>query len=619
MPKYGIHHIVLKEAMSRLSNSGNSVATNAADIIQTEMPSAIIGSIGPDLFFWGPDYTVVDALYKLYQNIEDVAGKYNNVIAPIRRIKDAVGEPVEDLVETLAPNTVQLITHCLNEIEQAAALLKSAVATGFFAGVLVLDGANLLTNAAGIGSLSHQFFQMFVPDLQYNKNESEWYWFDMLHYRRTGQFAHNLVNSDGTPREKAFAFGYLSHIATDITGHPFVNQIAGTAYRLNVHRHVTAENFQDSWKYSQYYNGESINETLFSRLGLPQNLPPDVGDLLFNAFKGTYTGVDHPTKLPGDGFYTRDQIDITYNVFYKVLKLMESMGVERPEEPFSGVADILADALDNFAAPPTPPPPPSTSSSMCSWTDVLSFGLTDSSRECYDEFFDEVADYLSYMGELIEWSLETLGNLVNLLLTCLLALPITVLLAIIYGIQLLCYQIYRSARMVLSTNGFVMPEPDELDSSIARNLITLAQPCAENFKTFPSIGTPVRNNLVCPVPVAEQPTTAAACHSPVTGLTPDHFIREEPFSRRALQMYALSSSPEQTRSIEQRRITIGNATVFTAWMIAHANDPGITDENRSILYANWNLDSDRGYGYLTWKGTVPDADPFTIEDEEYLG
>ena len=614
MPKYGIHHIILREAVPELYAMGNHTATSAADVIQAETPSALMGSIGPDLFFWGPDYEIVDKLYKLYKNIEEVVGIYNKIVKPIREIKDAVVEPVEDLVETLAPNTVELIRHLLREIEETSSLFKSAVGTGLFAGVL--EGANLLTDAAGVGSLSHQFFQMFVPDLQKNKNEREWYWFDMLHYRRTGNFAWNLVNGANSGRQKAFAFGYLSHIATDVTGHAYVNQIVGTAYRLNVHRHVTAENFQDTWKYARYYNGESINQTLFARLGLPENLPSDVGDLLYDAFKGTYTGFDHPTRLQGDGFYTRDQIDVTYEVFYKVLKLMESMAVERPEEPFSGVADILADALDNFSPPPSPP---SSSSSMCSWEDVLSFGLTSSSRECYEEFFEEVANWLNYLGELIVWSLETLRNLIDLLLTLLLSLPISVLLAILYGIQLLCYQIYRSARMVLSTNGFVMPEPDELDNSIARNLITLFQSCADNFKTFPSAGTPFRNNLICPVPMAEQPTTAAAFHQAAIESTPERFICEEPFNEQALHMYAISANdPGQTRSLQYDRLSIGNSKDLTAWMIRHANDPNITEEVQKMLYADWNLDSDRGYGYRTWRGNVPNDEPFNVEGEEYL-
>jgi hypothetical protein len=377
---------------------------------------------------------------------------------------------------------------------------------------------------------------------------------------------------------------------------------------------VVVENYQDTWKYARYYGGESINQTLFDRLGLPANLPSDIGDLLFKAFEDTYTGVPHPERLPGDGFYTREQIDITYEVFYEVLRLMSKMAVERPEEPFSGVADILADALDAFSPPPSPP----SSGSSCSWKDILSFGLTSSSRECYENFFEEVASWLNYLGELIVWSLETLRNLVDLLLSLLLSLPISVLLAILYGIQLLCYQIYRSARMVLATNGFVMPEPDELYSSIGRNLITLFQPCASNFK-FPLVCVPVRNQLVCPVSPVEQPSTAVAFHPTGIGSDPDLFISGEPFSEDSLRMYALSVSPEETRSIERDRRSIGNAADFTAWMVQHANDSSVIEggEEHLMLYRNWNLDGDRGYGYLAWKGKVPDASPFTVEDEDY--
>jgi hypothetical protein len=613
MPKYGIHHIVLKEAVPELYASGNSAAMSAADIIQAEMPSAFIGSIGPDLFFWGPDYEAVDKLYKLYKNIEDVVGLYNKIVQPIRAIKDAVVEPVEDLVETLAPSTVQMIRHLLEEIEETSTLFKAAIGTGLFAGVL--EGVDLLTNAAGIGPLSQQFFQMFVPELQSNRDETQWYWFDMLHYRYTGHFAGHLVEGATSDRQKAFAFGYLSHIATDVTGHPFVNQVSGTTYRLNVQRHVTAENYMDTWKYYQYY-GESINQTLFTRLGLPDNLPTDVGDLVFKVFRDTYADLPHPTRLSGDGFYTREQIDETYEILYRILKFMESQAIQRPEEPFSGVADILADALDAFSPPPSPPDAPS---SMCSWEDVLSFGLTQSSRDCYEEFFEEVAEWLNYLGELVVWSLETLRNLLDLVLSLLLSLPISVLLAILYGIQLLCYQAYRSARAVLSSSGFVMPEPDELDSSIARNLITPFQCSVVNFRNFPSIGKPARNNLVCPVSQAEQPSTAAGFHPATVESTLDRFIAIEPFDEQMLRTYALARSPEQTRSLQRDRLSIGNARDFTAWMTQHANDPdNWTEEIVFALFANWNLDADRGYGYLQWRGTIPHADPFIVEDEEYI-
>lgn len=609
MPKYGIHHIVLKEAIKELENSGDSAASSAANIIRAEMPSATIGSIGPDLFFWGPDYKVVNTLYQLHRNIQAVVDEYNKIMKPIHDFEKTVKEEALDLADTLLPGTAELLEDSMDQIENTQKLIEAAIGTNIFTGVLT--GANLITDAAGINSLAHHFFQMFVPGLQNNDNESDWYWFDMLHYRRTGKFAKYLVDTAVSNREKAFAFGYLSHIATDVVGHPYVNQVVGTAYRLNVHRHVTVENYQDAWKYRNYYNGESINETLLKRLGLPNKLHPEIGDLLFNAFKGTYdqTNISHPA------FYSRNQIDETYDLFYEVLQLMKKMSIKRPEEPFSGVADILNDILDSFGPPPSSPDAPS---STCSWEDVLFLGVTPDSRRCYEEFFRQIETWLNYLGELMKWALETIRNLLDLLAASLLSVPISVLLAILYGIQLQCYNIYRSARMFLSTTGFVMPEPDELDSAIARNLTTLFHSCAINFDTFPSICSPVTNNLVCPVPVVERPGTAAGFYPPGIESTPDRFIKhkEEPLDEEALRLYALSSDPAQTRSIEQQERSIGNATDFTAWMIQHANTENIPDDIAPLLFADWNLDADRGYGYLTWRGFVSQP-PNNVNSERY--
>ena len=615
MPKYGIHHIVLKEATTQLAVSPHPAAAAASGIIMAELPSAVIGSVGPDLFFWGPDYEIVDKIYRLYCNIEEVVAVYNQVIEPIRRVKDAVGEATDAAVGTLAPSTVELVKLLVAEVRQAADLFKSALGMNLLSGVLT--GANLLTDAAGLGSAARQFFQMFVPDVHHNRQEKDWYWFDMLHYRRTGVFAQHLVSAAHSNQQKAFAYGYLSHIAADVVGHPYVNMIVGSPYRLNVQRHVAAENFQDAWKYHRYYSGESINQTLLARMGLPQTLPPGVGDLLDTAFRAAYGSLPpprRPGRLAGDGYYTRADIDTTYDVFYKVLKLMESMAVERPTEPFTGAADILADALAAFSPPPDPP---DTSSSSCSWEDILSLGLTENSRDCYENFFEEVANWLSYLGELLVWTLETLRNLLDLVLALILSLPICVLLALLYGIQLLCYQAYRTARMALSTSGFVMPEPDELQTSIGRNLITLADACVFNFKNFPSRGVPETSHLVCPAPLTEDPKTAACLHERGIASTPDLFIQGVPFDETVLQQYATASDPAQTRSLAGDRLAIGNATDFTAWMIWQAHAGPQTEEIRQVLFRNWNLDSDRGYAYHTWQGTVPHADPYQMADETY--
>jgi len=616
MPKYGIHHIVLNEAAAQLAALQDPLARSAGEAVHAELPSAVIGSVGPDLFFWGPDYAIVEKLYRLYRNIEEVVAIYNRVVAPIRQVTDAVGEATEAVVGSLAPNTLELVKLLVEEVKQTAALFKSALGMNLLNGVL--DGVNLVTDAAGLGSASQAFFQLFVPDLHHNRPEKDWYWFDMLHYRRTGLFAKGMVRAGQlTPRQRAFAYGYLSHVAADVVGHPYVNSIVGAPYRLNVQRHVTAENFQDSWKFARYYDGESVNRTLLSRMGLPERLPTDVGDLLDRAFRGTYGDLPagrRPGKLSGDGFYTRAQIDETYDVFYRVLKLMESMAVERPTEPFSGAADILADALDAFTPPPSPPDPPS---SACSWTDILALGLTESSRDCYNEFFEELENWLDYLGELISWTLQSLMNLIDLVLALLLSLPICVLLALLYGIQLLCYQAYRSARLALATTGFLMPEPDELETSIGRNLITLADPCARSVKYFPSRGTPPRSHLVCPTPDTENPVTWSGLREAGIDATPDRYICQDPFNFNAWRAYALANGPGQTRSLQSDRLAIGNATDLTAWMIANAHDTASVPERDAVLFAHWNLDADRGYGYRAWSGNVPHTEPYDVAGETY--
>lgn len=626
MPKYGIHHVVLTDAIGELLASASPAAQTAGVELASNHGMAMLGAVGPDLMFWAPDYEIVDRLYTFYKNYQAVVDLYNDIVQPIRDIRDAIVEPIEDAVESLAPSTVAMIRTLIEEMRETAELFKSAVSTGLFAGVI--SGANLLTDAAGFPSLAASFFYFFRPPLQDGLAEDQWYWFDMLHYRNTGDYGRRLVANarTGSAQQRAYAYGYLSHIATDLVGHAFVNQIVGGPYRLQVQRHVTVENFMDTWKFQDYY-GENINQVLFDKFGVPDTLPTDVGDLIDQTLREVYGSVPHPQRLPGDGFLTRGQIDQTYEIFYEILQLMQNMAVARPEEPFSGVADILEGALqDLFESPPTPPSSPS---GACSLGDILSFGLTASSRDCYEEFFDQLEDWLSYIGELLAWAFETLLDLFDLLLSVLLALPIMVLLAILYGLQLLLYEIYQTVRSVLALQGFIFPEPRDLNDAHGRNLTTPFQ-CGivacirETFASaignvnYPRWTNLTSSHLVCPGPIAEQPVTVPNFDPPLDTTTPNRFINETPLDLAALAAYAASPSPARTRALYRHCRRIGNATDLTAWMIGVAANPGSTGTERAIAFANWNLDSDRGYGYKTWRGDLPPVPAVPVTNEVYV-
>lgn len=614
MPKWGIHNIVLSEALSQMLESEDDEVRQAAEELFEHRDMAMLGAVGPDLFFFAPDYEVVEKLYKLYKNYQQVMEVYNKVVEPIRKIRDAVVEPVEDAVEELAPSTVAIIREALEEVEETTALFKSTLQTSLFAGVV--DGLNVVTDAADLPRASSAIFEEFIPPMQDNEREDKWYWFDMLHYRNTGEFGKNLVElaQDGSPRQKAYAYGYLSHIATDLVGHAFVNQIVGGPYRMHSQRHTVVENFMDTRQVFEF-DGTSVNQTLFDRIGLPEEYEPldeEIVDLLHQAFIDTYQNDDETSWPhlvndnggPEAGFLTKDQITSTYEIFYEILEVMKGMAVKRPEEPFSGVADILEDALqDVFESPPAPPS--MGGSSACSAGDILSFGLTSDSRDCYEEFFEELDDWAEYFGELFKWAVETLTDIVDLLLATFLALPLTVLMALLYGIQLLMYELYQSVRFMLSLEGFFTPEPADIESSHGRNLTTTGHCAVQPFK-YPRFRDRLQSHLVCATDRIESPKTAADFYPSSNDVTPQDFIRDRLFDIKALYLYANSSGVDETRGIEKRGEKIGNAIDLTSWMISTAANSDARERDKNVAFTNWNLDSDRGYGYKTWSGIIPE-------------
>lgn len=219
------------------------------------------------------------------------------------------------------------------------------------------------------------------------------------------------------------------------------------------------------------------------------------------------------------------------------------------------------------------------------------------------------------------------------MLALLLALPIAVLLAILYGLQLLLYEIWQTVRSTLALTGFIYPEPSDLNDAHGRNLTTPFQcgiaGCVQftrQLSAYPRLTNLTVSHLVCPPSGlddtnVERTRTTPNLTNPVMGVTPDTFINLEPFDLDALRQYSEAKSPDATRRLAQRCLRIGNATELTAWMIGAAADPATPDDLRTVAHTNWNLDSDRGYGFKTWDGSVPfkNEPPATPVNETWVG
>jgi hypothetical protein len=116
---------------------------------------------------------------------------------------------------------------------------------------------------------------------------------DLVHYVRSGDFVVNLINESQDINEYAFALGALAHYASDITGHPAVNQAVGIEFpklRAKYGKNVTyVENkaahleVEFGFDVSQVAKGRYAPQAYHDFIGFQVAKP-----LLERAFKDTY-------------------------------------------------------------------------------------------------------------------------------------------------------------------------------------------------------------------------------------------------------------------------------------------------------------------------------------------
>jgi hypothetical protein len=72
---------------------------------------------------------------------------------------------------------------------------------------------------------------------------------EFLRWHHCGQFARNLAGLAKTPSQQAFAQGWLCHVATSVTSEPFIANITGGPYRTHWWRNMFVRNYVDSWMF----------------------------------------------------------------------------------------------------------------------------------------------------------------------------------------------------------------------------------------------------------------------------------------------------------------------------------------------------------------------------------
>ena len=678
MPGPYIHISAMRNAAERIAQRGYRPTPGQRDRVNPAWPGedmqslaatmqkhpnfASLGAIGPDLFFFLPDFrdqggvVLSSVLTKVLQFLEDL---YASVDPYISKWEKYLGPLSEDTSEELSR-----LTGGLSE------------SVGNISGEL---GSILITALEDFVTKQKDWFGLFSLGLNQGLDEQLYFWSDMLHYRGTGRFGHALWRNalaSEDDRLSAYALGYITHLATDVTGHAFVNSISGGPYRQHWQRHHLVENHCDAFWYlddgaagaprtvdgytqltesALYFDigfGEDNAASPLQRPAFPSGntlrdnwtrrrlldvdsaLPDALAAMLVQTMKDVFytAGVKHPAILTdNDGRPSDKQVVDAYDLLFRFLKFttVDGFSHEPPQPP---------PVFGNLQFP-TPTDPKSNSSPA----DGGGGGGGGGS------FWDDLLDFILAIVNAIGYVLEVVAYLVTLpwaIITDVLNYPWRYVMYLLLELPL--FHILKDFRAVLVLTGYMQPMKDEIASSLVQIGTTSAesfdQVKAEMGDVFGGIGDPT------PPPGSErfEPPVYPTLNSnspndsdleyhhpwsyPQTKLEPDPTI-VGPYAAGAepsvlfidvqtdpdlRDQYETAVTPEQTEQISAALAplqSLGDVVTFSEYLLWLMSRQDSLYNEGTIKPTDWNLDADRGYAHKCWdwkrdpfrKGTYPES------------
>ncbi|WSG73662.1 zinc dependent phospholipase C family protein [Rhizobium beringeri] len=244
MPTAGTH-ITIIERLALLSEFQEILGDPSAEDGERAklIKFAKLGAIGPDIFYALMDYG--PELQDMVNFLSKLAGSFECISEITKDIDAKIAEVEADVTLGIS----EYFRDVINEFSTTFDLVTGIIHEGLMA-LVIQNGYN--------------FFPIFEARRQLDDPRVRWFWADYLHYVRTGAFVRELfVQSSGRPILTAFSYGYLSHYVTDVVGHPFVNQVVGSPWRMYWQRHHLVENFIDAYVWDRWHDpqpGSGIGE-----------------------------------------------------------------------------------------------------------------------------------------------------------------------------------------------------------------------------------------------------------------------------------------------------------------------------------------------------------------------
>jgi hypothetical protein len=716
MPGWYLHLDIARNAIKTLErNQGagpvfTQLGPSAASLttIAEKYPAfTALGAIGPDIFFLLPDFMpgggqmmwgAAQVVKKLYDELDPWIAAYTDQFTAINaNSSDILDNFTGGLSSTLA-----------NTISGAMGVIRNGL---IVAASTQYDVLGLLSSGVPKGYDEQAFF-----------------WSDMLHYRKTYEFASYLWDAAtalGDERYQAFAMGWMTHLAADVTGHCFVNQKCGGPYRLHWQRHHLVENHMDAHVYDSEYRDKpcyqditraamhlwiafddtvpSQSHTNFldfspddrptysngnltpdlldrrSKWDYDSEIPEDLATFVADCLKHVYgpatappdpclgAWADHPTNLAAlseinglptgflacpavntDGYPTACDIETTYWWLYEYMKktTTDYYNFAPPTPPSVWLLHTLT-----FPSPPPPFTAPSialpgsaTIPGAGPGTGAGSGGGGGMTALDLFELLCAILAWIDYLIQIVVWFLS--------ILPALLLAPLTYpLRELIYEYVLLpLYNVQMAFHWYLAMIGYVHPRQSEISPA----LTTLGEGSGDIWAAVEAALLDPLGGLVTPISISEPsgndvdptfpheviigpPSSINPIYSYLsvpwfcgTSFTPTGFLRPwswpgtiselplahgSPYGSGTDATALLGGTPgsssvrlalegavdeADTNSIVAAGLAagqhLGDPVDYTAYVIAQlTRDPSVKG-----TVANFNLDADRGYGYLCW-------------------
>ena len=490
MPGPSVHYIVGEKLSEQYPNQINFNSDRNEErflfnqetlSILKEHPKFVnFGTLGPDfLFFNVRDWPVAGTFpVKLYIKFAEAVKKVEGLVEetfPKLQQAQRKREQIEDTIDDIVDNspTLSAIRTIFNDVKAIVELMDATIDTAL---------EDIITSNVNI-------YNLVSHPIQSCEAKDKWWWFDTLHYRRSGKFAEYLLeHSKDDPELHAYAIGYLSHVAADAVGHPYVNNIVRGPFRTHAQRHNVVEKYQDVSALQHYKSKdfglselhrefrfnhnehrkipeyETIIDTLTPEI-TDIGLPPKLTELFSRATKEVFT--ENGEHLFGGGMEP-EEVDAAYRLWYSWFKSSTS-GATLPTslDDIPPLTEEIREAVENVIEKTTEVGEEVSRAIR----DIFSGGSSGSSFDPGD-----IVNLFNKLKRLIKTTIKAAYSIIELIEEVFTSLTEHAIHFLLNQLYQAFYSIYDYFKLSVSLNGLSFPSSRYLDDEKIQHMLNPNQP-----------------------------------------------------------------------------------------------------------------------------------------------